>query len=100
VDATAFDAITHEVIASGADGTLTIITQDDADHYHVTQTVTTPARSKTFGLDEKKHRLFVPSATFGAAPTPSPENPKARPPVLPGTFNVLMVDRGEGSTSD
>ncbi len=93
VDATAFDAATHEIISTAADGTLTVIAQDDADHYHVTQTVKTPLRSKTFGLDEKTHRLFVPSAGFGPAPTPTKDNPKGRPPVLSGTFNVLIFDR-------
>jgi YVTN family beta-propeller protein len=90
VDATAFDAATHEIISTAADGTMTVIAQDDADHYHVTQTVKTPLRSKTFGLDENTHRLFVPSAAFGPAPAPSKDNPKSRPPVLPGTFNVLV----------
>lgn len=93
VDAVAFDPATREIISSAADGTLTVIAQDDADHYHVVQTVTTPLRSKTFALDEKTHRLFVPSATFGPAPVPSPDNPKGRPPVLPGTFKVLFLDR-------
>lgn len=92
-DATAFDPATHAIISAAADGTLTVIAQDDADHYRVVQTVTTPQHSKTFGLDEKTHRLFVPSADFGPAQAPSEDNPKGRPPVLPGTFNVLMFDR-------
>lgn len=93
VDAAAFDPSTHEITSSAADGTLTVIAQDDADHYHVAQTIKTPSRSKTFALDEKTHRLFVPSADFGPAPAPSKDNPKGRPPVLPGTFKVLFFDR-------
>jgi len=93
VDATAFDASTHAVISSAADGTLTVIAQDDANHYHVAQTVTTPLRSKTFGLDEKTDRLFVPAADFGAAPPASADNPKGRPAVLPGTFTMQILEQ-------
>lgn len=93
VDAAAFDPSTHEITSSAADGTLTVIAQDDADHYHVAETIKTPSRSKTFGLDEKTHRLFVPSADFGPPPAPSKDNPKSRPSVLPGTFKVLFFDR-------
>ncbi|MDE3015941.1 MAG: YncE family protein [Pseudomonadota bacterium] len=93
VDATAFDPSTREIISAAADGTLTVIAQDDADHYHVAQTIKTPLRSKTFGLDEKTHRLFLPSAGFGPATAPSKDNPNGHPQVLPGTFNVLIFDR-------
>ena len=93
VDAAAYNPSTQEILASAADGTLTIISQDDANHYHVTQTLSTPQRSKTLGLDEATNQLFVPSAQFGSAPAPSAENPKGRPPVLPGTFNILTFGR-------
>lgn len=93
VDSNAFDGRTHEIISSASDGTMTVIAQDDADHYHVAQTVTTPLRSRTLGLDESTHRIFVPSASFGPTPAPSAENPKGRPQVLPGTFNVQIFSR-------
>lgn len=93
VDSTVFDPATREIISAAADGTLTVIHEDDADHYHVAEVVKTKPRSRTVGLDAKTHRLFVPSAEFGPAPPASPQNPKARPPVLPGTFGVLIYDR-------
>jgi len=92
VDATAFDPETHQVISSTGDGALTIIAQDDPDHYQIVQTLATPKGSKTFGLDAKTHKLFVPAADFGPAQRPSKDNPKGRPKVLPGTFRVLVFE--------
>jgi YVTN family beta-propeller protein len=93
VDATAFDPETYLIISSNGDGTMTVIHEDDADHYHIIQTVVTPKRSKTFGLDKKTHKLFVPSAMFGPTQAPSKDNPKGRPQILPGTFSVLIFEQ-------
>lgn len=93
VDATAFDPDTKLVISSNGDGTMTVIHEDSPDHYRVVQTITTPKRSKTSGLDKKTHKLFVPAAEFGAAPAPTAENPKPRPAVIPGSFKVLVFEK-------
>jgi len=90
VDATAYDAGTGLVISSNGDGTMTVIHEDDPDHYRVIQTVLTPKGSRTFGLDEKTHRLFIPSAAFTPAPPATKENPRPRPTAIPGSFNVLV----------
>ena len=89
VDATAFDSDTKMIISSNGDGTMTVIHQDDADHYHVVRTIKTPKRSKTFALDRKTHKLFVPAAEFAA-----PVTLGARPAVTPGSFKVLVYQWG------
>jgi len=89
VDGAGFDAASGDAFASNADGTLTVIHQDSPDQYHVAQTLQTPQASRNMGLDPTNHRLFVASAKFG----PSPGG-RGRPPVLPGSFALLVIERG------
>jgi len=92
VDGAAFDAASANAFASNADGTLTVIHQDDPDHYHVSETVQTPQGSRNVGFDPTNHRLFVASAKFGP-PTAGATGSRARGPVLPGTFALLVIER-------
>jgi DNA-binding beta-propeller fold protein YncE len=89
VDGAAYDAASANAFASSADGTLTVIHQDGPDQYNVIQTVETPQGSRNMGLDPTNHRIFVASAKFG--PTPAGGR---RGPVLPGSFAVLVIERG------
>jgi len=43
-------------------------------------------------LDEATHRLYTVTADFGPVPAPTPEHPRQRPPVLPGTFALLVLE--------
>jgi YVTN family beta-propeller protein len=91
-DAAAFDAKRGLVFSSnGQDGTLTVIHEDDPDHYSVVATVTTQKSARTMALDAKRRRIYLVAAEFGAAPAPSVDEPRPRPPVLDGTFKVLVV---------
>jgi YVTN family beta-propeller protein len=76
---------------NGADGTLTIVHQDDADHYRVVDTVATQKSARTIALDAKTHRLFLPAAEFGATPAATSEQPHPRPAIVPDSFTVLVV---------
>jgi hypothetical protein len=87
VDGAGYDAASGDAFASNADGTLTVIHQDSPDQYHVAQTVTTPQGSRNMGLDPTNHRVFLVSAKFGEAPAGG----RGRPPVLPGTFTLMVV---------
>jgi DNA-binding beta-propeller fold protein YncE len=89
VDGAAYDPAAADVFASNADGTLTVIHQDGADQYHVTQTVTTPQFSRNVGLDPSNHRVFVAAARFG----PAPAGGRGRGPVLPDSFSVLVIEK-------
>lgn len=90
-DAAAFDARRGLIFSSnGKDGTLTVIHEDDPDHYSVRATVATEKSARTMALDPRTHRIYLVAARFGAAPPPSAEEPHPRPPVLDGTFKVLI----------
>jgi DNA-binding beta-propeller fold protein YncE len=94
VDGTAFDPSSGDVFASGTDGTLTVIHQDGPDAYHVIQTLQTMPASRNLGLDLDNHRLYVPGAKFGPAPSaPTADNPRRRAPLVPGSFVVMVIER-------
>src|SRR5262249_53972944 len=89
VDGAGYDPVSADVFASNADGTLTVIHQDSPDRYSVTQTLQTSQGSRNMGLDATNHRIFIAGARFG----PPPSNGRGRPPVLPDSFSVLVVER-------
>jgi len=88
VDGSGFDRESGNAFASNADGTLTVIHQDDPDHYHVIQNVETPQGSRNMGIDPTNHRIFVVSAKFGPIPPG-----QRRGPVLPGSFTLMVIER-------
>ena len=91
VDATAFDAQASLAFASNGDGTLTVVKEEGPDSFRVLDNVATQRGARTMALDEKTHRIFLSTAEFGPPPAPTAERPNPRPPVLPGTFKVLVV---------
>ncbi|HML16652.1 MAG TPA: hypothetical protein VK419_06485 [Bryobacteraceae bacterium] len=91
VDGAGYDPAYGDAFASNANGSLTVIHQDSPDKYHVSESVATPEGSRNMGLDPANHRLFLASAKFGEVPAGA----KGRPPVLPGTFTLLVIERSE-----
>jgi outer membrane protein assembly factor BamB len=87
VDGAGYDAGSGNAFASNADGTLTVIHEDTPDQYHVIQTLETQQGSRNMGLDPASHRIFLAAAKFGPVPPGG-----RRGPVLPGTFEVLVVE--------
>jgi uncharacterized protein (DUF885 family) len=91
-DAAAYDAERGLVFSSnGADGTLTVIHEDDPDHYQVLATVPTQKSARTMALDPQSHRVYLVAAEFGPAPAPTADQPHPRAPVLDGSFKLLVV---------
>ena len=87
VDGAEFDPGSRDVFSANGEGTLTIVHETDPDHYAVAQTLPTARGARTIALDRKTHRLYLPTAQFGATQAA----PGERPPILPGTFFVLVV---------
>lgn len=65
-DAAAFDPATKLIYSSNHDGTLTIVHQDDANHYRVVANVPTQVGARTMALDEATHDVWL----VAAAPAP------------------------------
>ena len=94
VDGAGYDPASGDVFASNLDGTLTVIHQDSADTYHVVESVQTSQGSRNMGLDPLTHRLFVAGATFAPAAQPTAAVPRPRPTVVPGSFMLMVIERG------
>ena len=52
------------------------------------QTGQTAPSARTMALDPATHRIYTVAAKFG-----TPAAGQRRPPVLPGTFEMLVLDR-------
>jgi DNA-binding beta-propeller fold protein YncE len=90
VDGAAFDPATQLAFAPNGDGTLTVIHEDTPDRYSVVQTLETMAGARTMTLDYATHTIYTVSAKFGPVPQGAG---RRRPPVLPGTFTLLVIRR-------
>ena len=87
-DGAAFDPQSMNVfVPAGKSGTLTVVHEDDPDHYRLRQTLDTEKSARTIALDPVLHRLYLPAARFG----PPPKDPEQRPEMLPDSFHVLAV---------
>jgi DNA-binding beta-propeller fold protein YncE len=93
-DGAAFDAGRQLAFSSnGRDGTVTVVHESAPDKFEVVQTVETAKSARTLDLDPMSHKLYLVAAQFGAPPAPTAEQPRPRPPMVPGTFEVLVVGR-------
>jgi len=93
VDANAFDPATALAFSSNGDGTLTVVHEDSPAGFTVRENVVTQNGARTMALDLKTHRVFLITADYGPAPAPTPEHPRTRPQVLPGTIRVLVMEK-------
>jgi hypothetical protein len=85
-DGAAFDAGTGYAFSSNGDGTLTIVEQTGGK-WDVLENIATERGARTIALDEKTHKVYVPTATAGQAAA------GGRAPFLPDSFKVLVVGR-------
>lgn len=93
VDGAGYDPVKRDVYTSNGEGTLTVIRQDSPDSYRVVGNVQTAQGGRTMALDPASQRIYVVSSKFGPAPAESTAtNPRRRPPIIPGSFFVLVVE--------
>jgi DNA-binding beta-propeller fold protein YncE len=93
VDGAGFDSETQLAFSSNGEGTLTVAHEDSPDKFTVMENVATQRGARTLEVDEKAHRVFVVTAEFGPAPAPTAERPRPRPPMVPGTFTLLVFGK-------
>lgn len=93
VDACRFDPGTGLAFASTGDGAITVVREKSPTQFEVVQTVTTRPGARTMELDPKTHRLYTVTARFGPAPAAGAGQRRRRPPMIPGSFTLLVLDR-------
>jgi hypothetical protein len=91
VDGAEFDADRRTLFSANGEGTLTVVRERSPDNFAVWQTLETQRGARTIALDATTHKLYLPTAAFGAAPEPTADNPHPRPQPLSGSFVVLEV---------
>ncbi len=88
-DGLVFDADSKNIYTSNGDGTLTVIHEDAADKYTVTENIITKKGARTITIDKVSHLLYLPTADFEAAEPGA----KGRPKMIPGSFQILVVGK-------
>jgi hypothetical protein len=78
--------------SNGRDGTITVVGEVSPGKYGALETVKSQVSARTIAADPKTHKLYLPAADLGPAPEPK-DGKKGRPPILPGTFNIVVVGR-------
>ncbi len=78
--------------SNGRDGTITVVGEASPGKYGALETVKSQVSARTIAADPKTHKLYLPAADIGPAPEPK-DGKKGRPPILPGTFNIVVVGR-------
>jgi YVTN family beta-propeller protein len=87
-DGDAFDPATKNIFTSNGEGTISVYQEMTADNYVLIQTITSKRSARTIALDPRTHLIYLPAADLDK---PDPAQPNARPRMIPGTFQVLVV---------
>jgi YVTN family beta-propeller protein len=90
-DGLAFDPKNHRIFTSNSDGTITIIQQESADKYSVSQNVKTAPNCKTITFDPKTGYVVTCAPQYGPKPARIPGGPAPRAPIIPDTFEAIVV---------
>jgi YVTN family beta-propeller protein len=96
-DGCTFDPGTQLAFASCGEGVTTIVKEETPETLTVVQTLKTERRARTIELDPRTHRIYLPTAQFQPAPSPSPGTSPGRPTVIPNTFKLLVYGPFESS---
>jgi YVTN family beta-propeller protein len=91
-DAAGFSDAHSLVFIPSRDGILSVI-DAAAPGYPTIESLTTQAGARTMTYDPSTDRVYLITADLGPRPDPTPANPRPRPPVIPGTFTVIVVGR-------
>ena len=90
-DGLVFDEKNKMIYTSNGIGNITAIKEQSANDYMVVETINTKPRARTIAMDDKSHAMFLPTAEFEASTDPNPSL-RARQKMIPGSFQVLVVE--------
>jgi DNA-binding beta-propeller fold protein YncE len=86
-DGAGFDNHLKTAYSSNGEGTLTVIKELSPDNFVLAENVTTKPGARTMTVDQKTHKIYLPSASFKPATKES-----FRPQVIAGTLKILAVE--------
>ncbi|HZP04152.1 MAG TPA: YncE family protein [Terracidiphilus sp.] len=91
-DAAGWSAKHHLAFASSGDGVLSVI-DANASGYPTIESLPTQRGARTMAYDAGTDRVYTVTAEFGPRPDPTPQNPRSRPAIVPGSFTIIVIGR-------
>jgi DNA-binding beta-propeller fold protein YncE len=91
-DAAGWDAAHKLAFASSGDGFLSVV-DTSSPAFKTIESLPTQRGARTMAYDSGADRVYLVTAQFGPRPDPTPDNPRPRPAIIPGSFTVLVVGR-------
>jgi len=91
-DGVAFDPLRKLAFSSNGEGTITVVKEENATTFRVTETVPTQKGARTIAVNKTTHQLYSSTANYGPKPEPTAENPKPRASIVPNSFVVLVIE--------
>jgi len=88
VDAARFNPVTQQVFMSCGEGVLTVIREDSPDKYTVEQNLATARGARTMALDQDNNVVYLVTAQREDKPVA----PGQRPAMVPGSFELIVVN--------
>jgi hypothetical protein len=98
-DGAQFNPQTMEAFSTHGNGTLTVVKETSPTTFEVEENLTTMNGARTIAFDSKTGHIFAMAQEYGPAPPPPTTPPPAgqrgggRPPVIPGSFTILMIGK-------
>jgi hypothetical protein len=86
-DGIAFDPETRYIFASCGEGSISIAQENEKGECKIIDKVVTKKSARTITIDPLSHQVFLPAADLGTAAAGQ------RPPVIPGTFQILVFSK-------
>ena len=86
-DGAGFDNGLKTAYSSNGEGTLTVVKELSPDKFILIGNVVTKPGARTIAVDQKTHKVYLPSGLFKPATKES-----FRPEMIPGTFKILVVE--------
>lgn len=90
-DGVAFDINTKNIFTSNGEGTMSVFHEKSADVIEFVETVNTKRGARTITINDKTHLVYLPTADFEPELPQADGTPKARPKMIPGSFQVLVI---------
>jgi YVTN family beta-propeller protein len=91
-DAARWDPNHKLAFASSGDGVLSVVNAG-APGYPTIESLPTMRGARTMAYDPATDRAYVVTAEFGPRPAATAENPRPRPAIVPGSFQVIVIGR-------
>ena len=90
-DGVGFNNNTKMIYTSNGEGTMSIIKEEDANHFKLLENIPTLKGARTIAVDESSNKIYLPTADF--EPLPADAKPNTRGKMISGSFKILVVSK-------